>query len=513
MTTLIQATAPLKGFPTEKTLKDLQPTRGMVITTSIDVPPEDRSVLLEMEIGSDADPKAWQGGKVLVDPAPIFGRIATEMGYDLKLLAAGEGETGVDGHSWYNYADGDNCPILVRWEAGDARLLLCVGLPMLPGRLVLQPTREAYVILLGNAAAADLMKRVGLALEGLADGQKPCEADVAVGDTLRKVKLEECGHYFEYQCRLAVDSSKGPNAVRRADYLELMHSVGLWLDELARPRREHVFTLMDLEAEPELAKPADAMAISHLHDPRLSFEYTAEQPLSPEVRDLLHRQSVVDAQAMMGFILRRSVEPANEELLNDGFASTTPSIDIELKERLRRLESLCAEADGHPGRPDFSQPHVRSFRQMFKDHLPSLGQAFRELPAHVLRGTGADLTMRGGHLNTSWDLLDFLFAQFADLPRQLPAKRQARKALGLSAKVVMPSIGEQYRDRSLSRHRIVPLTNPFYGTHKGLPVRIDKSLTVWRADDEEALAADFFYAPETRDLHIANLYRVEVPKG
>ena len=31
--------------------------------------------------------------------------------------------------------------------------------------------------------------------------------------------------------------------------------------------------------------------------------------------------------------------------------------------------------------------------------------------------------------------------------------------------------------------------------------------------DTEALAADFFYAPETKDLHIANLYRVKVPKS
>jgi voltage-gated potassium channel Kch len=182
MKTTIQATAPLKGFPTEKTLKDLNPTRGMVITTSINVPPGDRSVLLQMEVGSFDDPQVWKGGKVLVDAAPIFERIAEEMGYDPKLLAAGEGETGVPEHSWNTYADADACPLLVRWEAGAARLLLCVGLPMLTGRIVFQPTREAYVILLGNQEASDIMKRVGLALEGLADGLKPCEAEVAVGN-------------------------------------------------------------------------------------------------------------------------------------------------------------------------------------------------------------------------------------------------------------------------------------------------------------------------------------------
>ena len=42
---------------------------------------------------------------------------------------------------------------------------------------------------------------------------------------------------------------------------------------------------------------------------------------------------------------------------------------------------------------------------------------------------------------------------------------------------------------------------------------MDKSVAVWRRGyDEGALAADFFYAPETKDLHVANLYRVKVPK-
>ena len=85
MKTTIQATAPLKGFPTEKTLKDLNPTRGMVITTSINVPPGDRSVLLQMEVGSFDDPQVWKGGKVLVDAAPIFERIADGHEFDIRV--------------------------------------------------------------------------------------------------------------------------------------------------------------------------------------------------------------------------------------------------------------------------------------------------------------------------------------------------------------------------------------------------------------------------------------------
>jgi hypothetical protein len=512
--THLKNTYGLKAIPSEKILKDLKPVRGMVITTTIDVPPGDRSVLIEMEAGSLHDPKLWKGGKVLVDALPIIERIAAEMGYDPKLLVGGEGETGVAGHSWTNYADDGECPLLVRWEAGDARLLLCVGLPMFTGRVVFQPTREAYLTILGDKAAGDIMKRVGLALEGLADGLKPCEAEVAVGNTLRKVKMEECGHYFEFQCRISVDARKGPNAVRRADYLELMHSAGLWLDDLSKPRDRHVFSLMNMMGVEEDIRPVDGMQVCQLHDNKLRFTYAPEQPLSAEVRDLIHRQSVKDTQAMMNWILSKSVLPAREEESPEGFPRIpSPEFDYELEERRMRHEALCDEADGKPGRQNYRRMHVLTFQQMFKEQLPTLGTEFRHLPGHVLRGTGPQVAMKGGDLSKTWDLLDFLFAQLAELPNLFPAKGSGRGGLTLKAKVVAPIVSEQYRDKSVVNHRIVPITNPFYGMHKGLPVRIDKSLTIWRECDTEALAADFFYAPETKDLHVANLYRVKVPKG
>ena len=514
--THLKNTYGLKAIPTEKILKEFRPARGMVITTSIHVPPADRTILQQMEESSWTDPKAWKGGKVLVDAKPIIARIATEMGYDLSLLTEGEGETGVAGHSWTTYADDGECPMLVRWEAGEARLLLCIGLPMLTGRFTLQTTREAYVVILGDKAAADIMKRVGLALEGLADGLKPCDAEIAVGNTLRKVKMEECGHYFDYQCRMTIDASKGPNTVRRVDYLELMHSVGLWIDDVNKPRARHVFRDMDLELDPGRARLSDSMEVSHLRDRKMRFTYDPEQPLSSEIRELIHRQSVSDARSMMDFILQKSVMPERDEIINGAGEfpeETEPVVDMELEERKLRHRRLCEEVDGFPQRQDFSRMHVRPLTDLFGDRMPTLGKEFRHLPKHILRGSGANLAMKGGHLASSWDLLDFLFAQFAEMPKRFPAKGEGRGGLTLTARVIAPSIAEQYRDQAAVNHQIVPITNPFYAMHKGLPVRVDKSLTLWRLNDEDAMAADFFYAPETRDLHIANLYRVKVPKA
>jgi hypothetical protein len=47
--------------------------------------------------------------------------------------------------------------------------------------------------------------------------------------------------------------------------------------------------------------------------------------------------------------------------------------------------------------------------------------------------------------------------------------------------------------------------------HRGLPVRVDKRVLVWRMNDTEALTADYFRHPSTGDVHFARLYRVPTP--
>jgi hypothetical protein len=42
-------------------------------------------------------------------------------------------------------------------------------------------------------------------------------------------------------------------------------------------------------------------------------------------------------------------------------------------------------------------------------------------------------------------------------------------------------------------------------------VRVDKRVLVWRSNDREALAADYFRHPTTGDVNFARLYRVPVP--
>ena len=56
---------------------------------------------------------------------------------------------------------------------------------------------------------------------------------------------------------------------------------------------------------------------------------------------------------------------------------------------------------------------------------------------------------------------------------------------------------------------IGPLEKPTTGIHLGLPVRVDKSIVVWRSDDTQALAIDFHHSGA--GTHLARMRRCEVP--
>jgi len=150
----------------------------------------------------------------------------------------------------------------------------------------------------------------------------------------------------------------------------------------------------------------------------------------------------------------------------------------------------------------------------FRGHMATLGEDFTQCPPSVLRGTGPGLKMKGGDVMASMDLLDRLLLALCSLPEKYRPRRERKGSVKLTGVMEAPIIAEQYRDNSPTQTKFTETTNPFHASHRGLPVRVDRSVMVWRQGyDTEALAADFFYAPETRDLHVANLYRVKVPKG
>jgi hypothetical protein len=98
-------------------------------------------------------------------------------------------------------------------------------------------------------------------------------------------------------------------------------------------------------------------------------------------------------------------------------------------------------------------------------------------------------------------------------PPLMAASAEAKPKLQIKGECQLPPLASQYQDTALEQKGFEELTKPYTSTHRGLPVRVDKRVLVWRSNDTEALAADYFRHPTTGDLHFARLYRAPTPKA
>jgi hypothetical protein len=170
-------------------------------------------------------------------------------------------------------------------------------------------------------------------------------------------------------------------------------------------------------------------------------------------------------------------------------------LDVELAERKAKVRSLVRET------------------MLFKEGRLSFGWDVRETPGEILRGTRPVAKMLGGDVFPSSDVLEVLFHHFQTMasPGKHEYLRGPKPKLQLKGEVQLPSMAKSYGDSAKDEHHIEDLRHPYYGSHMGLPVRIDKRLIVWREGDTEALAADFFHLAATRDTHFTHLQKVKVP--
>jgi hypothetical protein len=95
----------------------------------------------------------------------------------------------------------------------------------------------------------------------------------------------------------------------------------------------------------------------------------------------------------------------------------------------------------------------------------------------------------------------------------MAASAEAKPKLQIKGECQLPPLASQYQDTALEQKGFEELTKPYTSTHRGLPVRVDKRVLVWRSNDTEALAADYFRHPTTGDVHFARLYRTSTPKA
>ena len=468
----------------------------------IDLTPEDLTVLRQSEMNRFYDRKAWLGTRLVPDVVPVFRLIADKMGYDLDALLEGKGETGKADDSWTVYADEGKAPMLVRWTIGEAQLLLAIAVS---SRHSVHP--ELNVMLLADKRALVHLGEIGDALRQLEqEVAAPKATDVSDGNVLKRVlHVGDSGTDFSIRCVMYLDPTQPLSEARAADLAELRNSAQVIIEEIG-DQRGLAFHLKVGE-----------MMIRNKKTRAPAMFYAADERISREFLMILRDWSVEDIEQDMEeafaghFAEQRHIEDGTSP--DDLRQEVTPTIDVELAERRARLELMTRDlTDVSPS--STSHSHLLGMVQnTFPGRMPTVGTHFRHCPENVLRGTGPSLKMDGGDVMRSQDLLQRLLIALCDVTERYPVRRKPRNKVQVSGVMEAPIIAEGYKDGAPVHTKFTDITNPFYASRHGLPVRVDKSVAVWRAGyDDEALAADFFYAPETRDLHVANLYRVPVPK-
>jgi len=478
----------LQAFPTEKILKEFKPVRGCHVHGKIELPPGQAELLWASLRNRDSDPLAWQQPTVEVDIGPLTDAIAERMGYDPRLLNEGRGETGRTEHAWSVYADESGFPLLIRWQAGAGELLLSIGI---------LAQEKLSIAILADAEGLETLLKVHDIVTGIVATEGRTERlSVPVGDTLQIVEVTSPPEraYFGPCVTLCLPSDRQLSDLRRKELERIVGGVPLFIGTEEEINRRQMYVI----ATPPL-KP-NSLRLEMIPPSATRLDFGPDEPLSQSLIDLINEAGV--SRTWREFE-RTAAEHAYvsfdanawDELLDK------EKLDFELSERRLKLGELLRRMS-----PSDDCQRI---------HRISFSRDFQETPATHLRGTGPMAKMAEGNVETSADLLDKLRRLLLDLcrPPLMAASAEAKPKLQIKGECQLPPLASQYQDTALEQKGFEELTKPYTSTHRGLPVRVDKRVLVWRSNDTEALAADYFRHPTTGDVHFARLYRTSTPKA
>lgn len=484
--TKLKNTYSLQAFPTEKTLKEFKPVRGFHVHGTIELPPGQLPLLREMSWNRDADPLAWQRPILEVDLGPFYDTIAGRMGYDPALLREGRGETGQTDHGWYAYSGDRPLPLLIRWQAGPGQLLLSLGI---------HGQNSLSIAILADAAGLETLLKVYDLVTGIVAADGPTHRlSVQAGDTLQIVETATRPDWYPFGPGITVclPPDRQLNDLRRKELEAIVGGVYLTIGTEAEVNgRESVFGTM-----PRL-KP-NMLRLQAIPPIRATLDFGPDEPLSQSLIELINETSVQETWKEFAQTMAEH-EAAETDFTDWHELLEKEKLDVELSERRLKLRELVRGLCP----PDYRRNAGRI----------SLSADFETTPATHLRGTGPAAKMAEGCVATSGDLIDMLERAVFELsaPPLIYPSAETKPRLQLKGECHLPPLASQYADTGLEHKCFEELMKPYYSTHRGLPVRVDKRMLVWRAHDSEALVADYFRHPTTHEVHLAALYRAKVP--
>jgi hypothetical protein len=473
---------PFLAFPSEKVFTDFRPVRGLLVETPAPTDDSDRPLREFRSLRDLID---------LHDPRPLIEAIAREMGYDADLLAAGEGETGVAGHSWTAYCGETWLPMLVRWQAGDAQLVLTFVETHDRGPVVGSDLR---LTILGDQAALPILRRLTVALAPF-HLSKPNHAygKAEIDGLPRTLTLPEIA-FGRFATTASVWASEG--GVIGDDRMT----------EMADIARSCNLSAGRIDAEAPIT--ADTLQVMLHAGQQWATTCKRGQPLARELIEYIQRQSVKEVRGLTTNDLGAHFGPPQGLLrpssLLFGVEQQNPAV---IAQRLH-LAGILHEVEQLPVRENhrlFSRP-FGTFR-LALSHT-SIGPEFRKPDDEVLAGTEHRAYGRDGA--TGHDLLSvgIMAVEFGmkHLDEVVPeAERRNPPKHGWT----LPHLADLRLGPGAPRVRLMAAAKPTYGIHLGLPVRVDLSALVWRSDGVLALAIDFHHS--AAGTHLARMRRCEVP--
>jgi hypothetical protein len=327
---------------------------------------------------------------------------------------------------------------------------------------------------------------------------QPETIDITVGDTLQKVKIatlhESTGWFVDCpRIVFCLPEDRQLNAIRRRELERLAFSLPLIVGTAEEIRQRNSYRADALQRSPNVLRIEGIFGTT--------LDFNADEPLSESIIKEIYRESCDLAGSALSFAMDEALGAKNcGEVRESRQLIWKEKLDAVATERRMKLNM---EANG-----------VEKIGQRGEIRRISLGADVRVTPSDILRDTRPVAKMSGGDLDLSVDLLENLFSEIHRLSdeRGIIQHQRMKPKLPIKGEAILPPLTKQYEDTVVEYRRVEDLKSPYASAHRGLPVRVDKRLIVWRDGDTQALAADFFHLPATKDTHVTNLQRVPIPK-
>jgi hypothetical protein len=181
--------------------------------------------------------------------------------------------------------------------------------------------------------------------------------------------------------------------------------------------------------------------------------------------------------------------------------------DPEILERKNFLGYRCKDVI------DFTAGHNPSTMKNSSRWIKiTIGGDFMNPELSILKGTSAYKTLVRGEVVTGPDLIVLLIDTVMNLRTNLPNSKKAKQTeKKMKIKGRVDGIDRSDEAPKEFDYKIETISNPYFSLHMGMPIRVDQSLSIWRKDDNQALACDLWFDIESGHLHLENLYRIKVP--